>query len=69
MFMDFTEFIRRKEEIEVALKPGLYIVAQNLPANQLTYRCGLAGKPRDSATEHTPSRVDCRGNRRCASVV
>ena len=49
--MDFTEFIRRKEEIEVALKPGLYIVAQNLPANQLTFRCGLAGKPRDSATD------------------
>ena len=49
--MEFTEFIQRKEEIEVALKPGLYIVAQNLPANQQAFRCGLAGKPRDSATD------------------
>ena len=49
--MLLTEFVRRREEIEVAMKPGLYCVAQNIPKNQLAYRCGLAGKPRDSATD------------------
>jgi hypothetical protein len=49
--MDFTTFIQRKEDLEVALKSGLYIVQQShLPLEHQAFRCGLAGKPADSAT-------------------
>jgi hypothetical protein len=50
--MDFTYFIQNKERIEVAEKPGLYCVMQShLPKDKQAYRCGLAGKPVDSATQ------------------
>ena len=50
--MDFTKFIASKDQIEVALKAGLYIVQQShLPAQYQAFRCGLAGKPVDSATQ------------------
>ena len=49
--MDFTYFIQNKDKIEVANKPGLYAIMQsNLPPSMQAYRCGLAGKPVDSAT-------------------
>jgi hypothetical protein len=50
--MDFTYFIQNKQKIEVAEKPGLYCVMQShLPKDKQAYRCGLAGKPVDSATQ------------------
>lgn len=50
--MDFQTFIAKKDEIEVGLKAGLYCVMQNhLPAEYQAFRCGLAGKPVDSATQ------------------
>ena len=50
--MDFTYFIANKERIEVAEKPGLYCVLQShLPKDKQSWRCGLAGKPVDSATQ------------------
>ena len=50
--MDFQTFIAKKDEIEVGLKVGLYCVMQNhLPAEYQAFRCGLAGKPVDSATQ------------------
>ena len=50
--MDFTYFIQNKERIEVAEKPGLYCIMQShLPKDKQAYRCGLAGKPVDSATQ------------------
>ena len=50
--MDFTYFIQNKERIPVAEKPGLYCVMQShLPKDKQAYRCGLAGKPVDSATQ------------------
>ena len=50
--MDFTYFIQNKERIEVAQKPGLYCIMQShLPKDKQAYRCGLAGKPVDSATQ------------------
>ena len=49
--MDFQYFIANKDQIEVATKPGLYIVWQNhLPPQYQAYRMGLAGRPVDSAT-------------------
>jgi len=49
--MDFQYFIENKKQIEVAEKPGLYIVMQNhLPQQYQAFRLGLAGKPVDSAT-------------------
>ena len=48
--MDFTHFIAHQDEIEPALKSGLYIVQQShLPLNLQAFRCGLAGKPSDAA--------------------
>ena len=50
--MDFTYFIQNKERIEVAEKPGLYCVAQShIPKEYFSYRCGLAGRNVDSATQ------------------
>ena len=52
--MDFLDFVARNDDpdFEIARKPGLYIVAQNhLPPHLKAFRCGLAGKPRDSATD------------------
>ena len=50
--MDATFFIQNKEQIEVAEKPGLYCMMQShLPKDRQAYRCGLAGKPVDSATQ------------------
>ena len=50
--MDFTYFIQNKEKIEVAEKAGLYAVMQShIPKNLQAFRCGLAGKPVDSATQ------------------
>jgi hypothetical protein len=49
--MDLTFFIQHKEEIEVALKSGLYLIQQShLPEKHQAFRCGLAGKPADFAT-------------------
>ena len=48
--MDFTHFIAHQDEIEPALKSGLYIVQQShLPLAYQAFRCGLAGKPSDAA--------------------
>ena len=48
--MDFTHFIAHQDEIEPALKSGLYIVQQShLPLNLQAFRSGLAGKPSDAA--------------------
>eukprot|EP00966_Prymnesium_polylepis_P252585 5839538-Prymnesium_polylepis.1 len=50
--MDFTYFIENKELIAPALKAGLYCVMQShLPRSKQAFRCGLAGKPVDSATQ------------------
>ena len=50
--MDFTYFIQNKERIEAAQKAGLYAVMQShIPKHLQAYRCGLAGKPVDSATK------------------
>ena len=50
--MDFTYFIQNKEKIEVAEKTGLYAVMQShIPKTLQAFRCGLAGKPVDSATQ------------------
>ena len=50
--MDFTYFIQHKNEIEPALKAGLYCVMQShIPESMQAFRCGLAGKPVDSATQ------------------
>ncbi len=50
--MDFTKFIGRKDQIECAKKAGLYCVLQShLPPQFQAFRCGLAGKPVDSATQ------------------
>jgi len=50
--MDFTEFIRLRDTIEPGLKAGLYAVMQShLPPQYSYFRCGLAGKPVDSATQ------------------
>ena len=50
--MDFTYFIQNKEKIEVAEKAGLYAIMQShIPKNLQAFRCGLAGKPVDSATQ------------------
>ena len=50
--MDFTYFIQNKEKIEAAQKAGLYAVMQShIPKHLQAYRCGLAGKPVDSATK------------------
>lgn len=50
--MDFTYFIQYKRFIEPAEKSGLYIVSQShLPGQFQAFRCGLAGKPVDSATQ------------------
>ena len=49
--MDFTFFIQHKEEIEPALKSGLYLIQQShLPEKYQAFRCGLAGRPADVAT-------------------
>jgi len=48
--MDFTTFIAQKDEIEPALKSGLYIVQQShLPKQYQAFRMGLAGKTVDSS--------------------
>ena len=50
--MDFTYFIQNKDKIEVAEKGGLYAVMQShIPKQLQAFRCGLAGKPVDSATQ------------------
>ena len=50
--MDFTYFIQNKENIEVAEKAGLYAIMQShIPKNLQAFRCGLSGKPVDSATQ------------------
>ena len=50
--MDFTEFIRLKGTLEPGLKAGLYCVMQShIPLEYQHFRCGLAGKPVDSATQ------------------
>ena len=50
--MDFTYFIQNKERIECGEKPGLYCVAQShIPKEYFAYRCGLAGRNVDSATQ------------------
>ena len=50
--MDFTYFIQNKEKIEAAQKAGLYAVMQShIPKHLQAYRCGLSGKPVDSATQ------------------
>ena len=50
--MDFTYFIQNKEKIPVAEKAGLYAVMQShIPKHLQAFRCGLAGKPVDSATQ------------------
>ena len=50
--MDFTYFIQNKEKIEAAQKPGLYCIMQShIPKHLQAYRCGLSGKPVDSATQ------------------
>ena len=49
--MDFTKFIAEREQIEPALKSGLYVVMQNHQKPEYQYfRMGLAGRPVDSAT-------------------
>ena len=50
--MDFTHFIANQDQIEPALKSGLYIVQQShLPRDYQAFRCGLAGKPSDAAQQ------------------
>ena len=50
--MDAEFLLAHKDEIEPANKPGLYILMQKqLPPQFQAYRCGLAGKPVDSATQ------------------
>jgi len=50
--MDFNVFIKNKAEIEAGEKAGLYCVMQShLPPQYQAFRCGLAGKPVDSATQ------------------
>jgi len=50
--MDFNIFIKNKAEIEAGEKAGLYCVMQsNIPQQYQAFRCGLAGKPVDSATQ------------------
>ena len=54
--MDFTYFIQNKEKIPVAEKAGLYAVMQShIPKHLQAFRCGLAGKPVDSATQFKPA--------------
>ena len=51
---DLIKFITNKDLFEAAGKPGLYAIMQNnLPPGRQWLRCGLAGKPRDSATDVT----------------
>ena len=50
--MDFTFFIQNKDRIECGEKPGLYCVMQShIPKEYQAYRCGLAGRNVDSATQ------------------
>ena len=51
--MDFIDFIENKNgRLEMTEKAGLYCVMQsNIPKHLQAYRCGLAGKPVDSATK------------------
>ena len=50
--MDFLTFLAKKDEIEVSGKAGLYCIMQNhIPTHLQAARCGLAGKPVDSATQ------------------
>ena len=51
--MDFIDFIENKNDrLEMTEKAGLYCVMQsNIPKNLQAFRCGLAGKPVDSATK------------------
>ena len=49
--MDFIDFIK-DDRLEMTEKAGLYCVMQsNIPKHLQAYRCGLAGKPVDSATQ------------------
>ena len=53
--MDFIDFISN-QELEVTEKAGLYCVMQsNIPKHLQAFRCGLAGKPVDSATQFKSS--------------
>jgi len=50
--MDLTFFVQNKHLIEGAEKQGLYCIEQKLPKESRAlraFRCGLAGKPQDSA--------------------
>ena len=50
--MDLSYFIKNKERIEPALKSGLYCIMQShLPRSMQAFRCGLAGKPLDTAQQ------------------
>lgn len=52
--MDLTYFIQNKNDLEPALKSGIYCVQQkHLPTQFQAFRCGLAGRPKDSATSVT----------------
>ena len=52
--MDLTHFIQNRGAIEPALKAGIYCVQQkHLPTQFQSFRCGLAGRPKDSATSVT----------------
>ena len=51
--MDVIDFINNTDDrLEMTEKAGLYCVMQsNIPKHLQAYRCGLAGKPVDSATK------------------
>jgi len=55
--MDLTFFVQNKHLIEGAEKQGLYCIEQKkLPKESRAFRCGLAGKPQDSAYSGFKSR-------------
>ena len=55
--MDLTFFVQNKHIIEGAEKQGLYCIEQKkLPKESRAFRCGLAGKPQDSAYSGFKSR-------------
>ena len=51
--MDFIDFINNQDgRLEMTEKAGLYCVMQsNIPKHLSAFRCGLAGRPIDSATQ------------------